>query len=207
MSPSPRVNFRRLAPAGVALAAAVLAVAVGTGGCRKILGSSVTTSMGDIEYNLEQLINPSKTGLNLQVSPRFVTFGPLPSAAPWDAPVPGARTFEVQGQRLNFKTGSDGFIRERYEARACPLREIWSCVELWATGKFGKDAQLACVGLRLEKGDTIEKRKLDMRVADNCPFMTSAPGPAQQVVRGIEKAQLEHTQRQAADKYLDPKAQ
>jgi hypothetical protein len=114
---------------------------------------------------------------------------------------------EVQGKRLTLKTGSDGLIRERYEARACPLREIWSCVELWATGKFGKNGQLACVGLRLEKGDTIEKRKLDMRVADNCPFMTTSPGPAQQVVRGIEKAQLEHTQRQEPDKYLDPKAQ
>ena len=214
MSHSPRVNFRRLAPAGIAtLTVAVLAVAICTGGCRKILAGSETTSMGDIESNLEQLINPAKTGLNLQVSPRFVTFGPLPSATPWDTPVPGARTFEVQGQRISFKTGSDGLIRERYEARACPLREIWSCVELWATGKFGKgdrgdkDGQLACVGLRLEKGDTIEKRKLDMRVADNCPFMTNTPGPAQQVVRGIEKAQLEHTQHQEADKYLDPKAQ
>jgi hypothetical protein len=209
MPPSLRVNFRRLAPAGFA----ILAVAVGTSGCRKILRGSETTSMGDIESNLEQLINPTKTGLNLQVSPRFVTFGPLPNATPWDSPVPGARTFEVQGQRLSFKTGSDGLIRERYEARACPLREIWSCVELWATGKFGKgdkggkDDQLACVGLRLEKGDTIEKRKLNMRVADNCPFMTTTPGPAQQVVRGIEKAQLEHTQRQETDKYLDPKAQ
>jgi hypothetical protein len=163
--------------------------------------------VGDIEANLDQLINVTKTGLNLQVSPRFTTFGPLPSATPWDAPVPGARTFETQGQRVSFKTGSDGLIHERYEARACPLREIWSCVELWATGKFGKDGQLACVGLRLEKGDTIEKRKLDMRTADNCPFMTTTPGPAQQVVRGIEKAQLEHTQRQEVDKYLDPKAQ
>ena len=211
MSHSPRVNFRRLATAGIAtLTVAVLAVAICTGGCRKILAGSETTSMGDIESNLEQLINPAKTGLDLQVSPRFVTFGPLPSATPWDTPVPGARTFEVQGQRISFKTGSDGLIRERYEARACPLREIWSCVELWATGKFGKgdkDGQIACVGLRLEKGDTIEKRKLDMRVADNCPFMTATPGPAQQVVRGIEKAQLEHTQHQEADKYLDPKAQ
>lgn len=198
-----RVNFWRLASAGIA----VLAVAVGSGGCRKLLGGSDQTSMGDIEANLEQLINPAKTGLNLQVSPRFVTFGPLPNATPWEAPVPGARTFEVQGQRIGFKTGGDGLIHERYEARACPLREIWSCVELWATGKFGKDGQLACIGLRLEKGDTIEKRKLDMRVADNCPFMTTTPGPAQQVVRGIEKAQLEHTQRQEADKYLDPKAQ
>jgi hypothetical protein len=202
--PTPlRVNIRRLVSAGIA----TLAVAVCAGSCRKLLGSSEQTSMGDIEANLDQLINVTKTGLNLQVSPRFTTFGPLPSAAPWDAPVPGARTFETQGQRVSFKTGSDGLIHERYEARACPLREIWSCVELWATGKFGKDGQLACVGLRLEKGDTIEKRKLDMRTADNCPFMTTTPGPAQQVVRGIEKAQLEHTQRQEVDKYLDPKAQ
>jgi hypothetical protein len=163
--------------------------------------------MGDIETNLEQLISVTKTGLDLQVSPRFLTFGPLPNTSPWNSPMPGARTFEVQGQRVSFKTGSDGLIRERYEARACPLREIWSCVELWATGRLGKDGQLACVGLRLEKGDAIDKRKLDMRTADNCPFMTTSPGPAQKVVRGIEKAQLEHTERQEADKYLDPKAQ
>ena len=203
MSPSLRVNFRRLAPAGIA----ILAVAVYAGSCRKLLGASEQTSMGDIEANLEQLIHATKTGLNFQVSPRFTTFGPLPNGTPWDAPVPGARTFEVQGQRVSFKTGSDGLIHERYEARACPLREIWSCVELWATGKFGKNGQLACIGLRLEKGDTIEKRKLDLRVADNCPFMTTTPGPAQQVVRGIEKAQLDHTQRQEGDKYLDPEAQ
>ena len=198
-----RVNFVRLAPAGVAL----LAVAASLGGCRKLFSGGEHTSMGDIESNLDQLINVSKIGLDLQVSPRFLTFGPLPNGAPWDSPVPGARTLEAQGQSVRLKTGSDGLVRERYEARACPLREIWSCVELWATGKFGKDGQLACVGLRLEKGDTIEKRKLDMRMADNCPFMTTSPGPAQQVVRGIEKAQLEHAQRQEADKYLDPKAQ
>jgi len=166
--------------------------------------------MGDIESNLEQLIAVTKTGLDLQVSPRFLTFGPLPNGAPWDSPVPGTRAFEAQGQRVSLKTGSDGLIRERYEARACPLREIWSCVELWATGKFGKDGengQLACVGLRLEKGATIDKRKLDMRTADNCPLLTNSPGPAQQAVRGIEKAQLEHTQRQETDKYLDPKAE
>jgi hypothetical protein len=203
MPPSLRVNFRQLAQAGVAVAA----VALCTGACRKLLAGSEQTSLGDIESNLDQLINVAKTGLNLQVSPRFTTFGPLPSGTPWNAPVPGTRTFETQGQRVSFKTGSDGLIRERYEARACPLREIWSCVELWATGKFGKNGQLACVGLRLEKGDTIEKRKLDMRTADNCPFMTTTPGPAQQIVRGIEKAQLDHTRRQEADKYLDPKAE
>ena len=203
MSPPLRVNLVRLARAGVAL----LAVAVSVGGCRKLFTGGEHTSMGDIESNLEQLINVTKIGLDLQVSPRFLTFGPLPNGTPWDAPVPSTRAFEAQGQRVSFKTGSDGLVRERYEARACPLREIWSCVELWATGKFGKDGQLACVGLRLEKGDTIEKRKLDMRVADNCPFMTTSPGPAQQVVRGIEKAQLEHTQRQEVDKYLDSKSQ
>ena len=186
---------------------ALLASAVSAGGCRKLWNGGAQTSLGDIEANLEQLIAPAKSGLTLQVSPRFVTFGPLPSAAPWNSPVPGSRTFDVEGHPLSFKTGGDGLIRERYEARACPLREIWSCIELWATGRFGKRDQLACIGLRLEKGDTIEKRKLDMRVADNCPLMTATPGPAQKVVRGLEKAQLEHTQQQQPDKYLDPKAE
>jgi hypothetical protein len=198
-----RVRSHRLFPVGVA----VLFAALPVGGCRKILSGSEQTSMGDIETNLEQLISVAEKGLELQVSPRFLTFGPLPSAAPWDVPVAGTRTFQAQGRPVSFKTGHDGLIHERYEARACPLREIWSCVELWATGKFGKNSQLACVGLRLEKGGTIEKRNLDMRLADNCPFMGSGPGPAQQVVRGLEKAQLEHTQRQEADKYLDPKAE
>jgi hypothetical protein len=163
--------------------------------------------MGDIEANLEQLIDVAKRGLDLQVSPRFFTFGPLPSGSPWSNPVPGGETFTAHGQRITFKTGKDGLIHERYEARACPLREIWSCVELWATGRFDKDGQLACVGLRLEKGTTIEKRKLDLRRADNCPFMTTAAGPAQQVVRGLEKAQLEHTAQQQPDRYLNPKAE
>jgi len=200
---SAHVTFLRPALAAVA----ILATAMSTGGCRKLLGGSEQTSTEDIESNLEQLISVTKTGLNLQVSPRFLTFGPLPSGSPWDAPVPGARTFTAHGQQVSFKTGRDGLIHERYEVRACPLREIWSCVELWATGRLGKDGQIACIGLRLEKGDSIEKRKLDMRRADSCPFMTTAPGPAQQVVRGIEKAQLEHTQTQEPDKYLDPKAQ
>jgi hypothetical protein len=198
-----RVKVIRLIPVSVA----ILFATVPFGGCRKILGGSEQTALGDVDTNLEQLISVTEAGLDLQISPRFLTFGPLPSAAPWDAPVPGTRTFEAQGHQVSFRTGRDGLIRERYEARACPLREIWSCVELWATGKFGRNDQLACVGLRLEKGGTIEKRKLDMRAADNCPFMSSSPGPAQQVVRGLEKAQLEHTQRQEADKYLDPKAQ
>jgi hypothetical protein len=200
---STRVTFLRSALAGLA----VLAAAASTSGCRKILGGGEQTSMSDIENNLEQLIGPAKTGLDRQVSPRFMTFGPLPNGSPWDNPVPGSQTFEAHGQRVTFKTGSDGLIRERYEARACPLREIWSCVELWATGRFGKNGQIACVGLRLEKGVTIEKRKLDMRPDDNCPFMTTSPGPAQQIVRGLEKAQLGHTQRQEPDKYLDPQAQ
>ena len=198
-----RVMPLRLAIAGIAL----LALAASAVGCRRLLGGGEQTSMSDIESNLEQLIPPAKAGLDLQVSPRFFTFGPLPNTKPWESPAPGSQTFLAHGQRLSFKTGRDGLIHERYEVRACPLREIWSCVELWATGRFGKDDQLACVGLRLEKGASIEKRKLDMRIADNCPFMTTTPGPAQQVVRGIEKAQLEHTDRQEADKYLDPKGQ
>jgi hypothetical protein len=203
MSCSGRVISTRKAIVGLA----VLASAASASGCRKLWGGGAQTSLEDIEANLEQLIAPAKSGLTLQVSPRFVTFGPLPSAAPWNNPVPGSRTFDVQGHALSFKTGGDGLIRERYEARACPLREIWSCVELWATGRFGENGQLACIGLRLQKGVTIEKRKLDMRVADNCPFMTTMPGPAQKVVRGLEKAQLEHTQQQQPERYLDPKAE
>jgi hypothetical protein len=198
-----RASTLRLLRAGLAVSLPVLFSV----GCRKILGGSEHTSMADVEANLEQLIGAAEAGLDLQVSPRFLTFGPLPGGTPWDLRISGAQSFEAQGRRVKFKTGSDGLIRERYEARACPLREIWSCVDLWATGRFGPNDQVACVGLRLEKGATIEKRKLDMRMADNCPFMTSGPGPAQQVVRGLEKAQLEHTQRQEADRYLDPKAQ
>jgi hypothetical protein len=195
-----RINRKNLVCVSLVVSAA------STAGCRKILDGGEQTSMGDVEANLDQLINVTKSGLNLQVSPRFLTFGPLPSNTPWETPVPTSRTVEAQGQRISLKTGKDGLVRERYEARACPLREIWSCVELWATGRFGKGGELGCVGLRLEKGDTIEQRKLDLRTADNCPFMTSAPGPAQQVIRGLEKAQLEHTQRQEADPFLDPKA-
>jgi hypothetical protein len=192
---------------GIGLAALVLfASAVFPSGCRRLLSDPQQTSMSDIEANLQQLVTPAKAGLALEVSPRFLTFGPLPSGAPWDHPVASGQTFDAQGHQISFKTGRDGLIRERYEARPCPLREIWSCVELWATGRFGKGGQLACVGLRLEKGDTIESRALDLRKGDDCPFVTAASGPAQQAVRGLEKAQLEHTERQQADRHLDPKA-
>jgi hypothetical protein len=203
-SHGPRVNTQGLTSACLTL---LVAASATTWGCRKILGGSEQTALDDVEANLDQLVAPAKTGLGLQVSPRFMTFGPLPNSAPWETPVPASQGFEAQGQRITFKSGRDGMVRERYEARPCPLREIWSCVELWATGKFGKNGQLACVGLRLEKGDTIEKRKLAMRAADNCPFMTGGPGPAQQVVRGIEKAQLQHTQTQEPDRFLNPKAE
>jgi hypothetical protein len=200
--------FLALRSTGLQLASACLLLAASTStGCRKLLGGGQQASLDDIEANLDQLVAVTETGLDLQVSPRFMVFGPFPEGSPWDAPVPSSRTFEANGQRITFKTGRDGLIRERYEARACPLREIWSCVELWATGRFGKDGRLACMGLRLEKGATIEKRKLGMRKADNCPFMTTAPGPAQKVVRGIEKAQLEHTRAQEPDRYLNPKAE
>jgi hypothetical protein len=197
-----RVTFLRLALAGFAVA-----LAATVPGCRKLLTGAEDTSMSDIEANLEALIEPAKAGLDLQVSPRFLTFGPLPSPTPWKTPVPASRSFEAHGKQLSFKTGRNGLIRERYEARACPLREIWSCVELWATGRFGQNNELACVGLRLEKGDTIDRRKLEMRRADNCPFMTAAPGPAQQAVRGIEKAFLDHAKQQQPDKFLEAKSE
>lgn len=188
-------------------ALAVLTLIPAFGGCRKLLGrGGGQTSMADVEANLDALIAPAMSGLDLQVSPRFLTFGPLPNTAPWDNPVPGSQSFAAHGHHLSFKTGNDGLIRERYEVRACPLREIWSCVELWATGRFGKNDKLACVGLRLEKGATLEKRKLDLRAAENCPFRIAGPGPAQKIVRDLEKAQLQHTEQQQPDKYLDPKA-
>jgi hypothetical protein len=196
-------RFMPLRPALAGLTFLVLASL--PGGCRKLLGGSEQTSMTEIESNLDQLVAPAEEGLNLQVSPRFLTFGPLPNATPWDSPVSASRTFEAHGHQLSFKSGRDGLIHERYEVRACPLREIWSCVELWATGRFGKDGKLACVGVRLEKGNTIEKRKLEMRRAENCPFRTTSSGPAQKAVRGVEKAYLDHAQQQQADKYLDPK--
>jgi hypothetical protein len=96
-----RVTFLRFALAGVA----VLVVAASNPGCRKLIGGAEETSMGDIEANLEELIEPAKAGLDLQVSPRFLTFGPLPNATPWDAPVPGSRTFETHGKQVAFKTG------------------------------------------------------------------------------------------------------
>ena len=205
---APAMCFLALRGTGCCLFLACLLLATSTSAaCSKLFGGGQQTSLDDIEANLAELVAVTETGLDLQVSPRFMTFGPLPGSAPWDTPVPGRRTFDAHGRRFTLKTGRDGLIHERYEARACPLREIWSCVELWATGRFGKDGQLACIGLRLEKGAAIEKRKLDMRTADNCPFMTTAPGPAQKVVRGIEKAQLEHTQAQEPDRYLNPKAE
>ena len=176
MLSSLRVRRPRTMSRGRAIA--LLPAMVYLGACSKILGNSERTSMGDVENNLEQLISISEKGLNLQVSPRFLTFGPLPSAAPWETPVPHTRSLVVQGQQVHFKTGSDGLVRERYEARACPLREIWGCVELWATGKFAKDGQLGCIGLRLEKSATVERRKIDLRNSANCPFMTAGPGPA-----------------------------
>jgi hypothetical protein len=199
--------FRPSSLRSALVALAAVSCLVSSGGCRKWLGGSEQTSMDDVEANLEQLIGIAQIGLDLEISPRFLTFGPLPSAMPWDQPVPGAQSFEAHGERITFKTGRDGMIRERYEARACPLREIWSCVELWATGRFGKNDSVACVGLRLEKGATIEQHKLDMRQTENCPFMTTGSGPAQQAVRGVEKAFLDHAQQQRAERYLAPSAE
>jgi hypothetical protein len=179
---------------------------IGAGGCHRSQ-SGGGASPADIQANLEQLIPVTEHGLDLQPTPLFLTFAPLPSVDPWDHPAPGGSPFEVLGQTVTLRPGSDGRIHERYEARACPLREIWSCVELWATGRLGAHGDLACVGLQLHKEATVERRGLEMREADNCPFRVTEQGPAQRVVRGIEKAQIEHTQRQEADKYLDPKAE
>jgi hypothetical protein len=171
----PPLRVRTPQTVSPSLGIVLLLAMVYLGSCRKILGNSERTSMSDVDTNLEQLIGVSVKGLDLQVSPRFLTFGPLPSATPWETPVSSTQSFVVQGQRVRFKTGSDGLVRERYEVRACPLREIWGCVELWATGKFANDGEVRCIGLRLEKGATIERRKLGIRNAASCPFMTAGP--------------------------------
>ncbi len=74
-----------------------------------------------------------------------------------------------------------------------------------ATGRFGKNGEIMCFGLQLQKHpNEVVRQDIAFRSADFCPFQMSA-GPAQQIIRGIEKAQMEHFQRQEPDKYLDPK--
>jgi hypothetical protein len=172
--------------------------------CRKSLGDG-TTSQRDVDSNLDGFIEAVQSGLSLPVNPRFLTFGPVPTERPWDNPV-ATGPLQVLDHTIPLRPGRDGLIHERYEARPCPLKTIFECVEILATGRFGKDGELMCFGLQLQKHpNQVVRQDIAFRSAGFCPIQMS-PGPAQQIVRGIEKAQLEHFQRQEPDRHLDPKA-
>lgn len=172
--------------------------------CRKSPADG-STAHPDILKNLEGFIEPVKAGLSEAVNPRFFTFGPVPTEQPWERPV-AAGSLMVMNRNTVLRTGSDGLIHERYEARPCPLRPIFECVELWATGRFGGHGEVKCFGLQLQRqGDHVARQELPMRAGDQCPYQ-SAPGPAQQIIRGVEKAQMEHFKLQEPDRHLDPTA-
>jgi hypothetical protein len=170
--------------------------------CHKQLGDG-TTSERDVDANLDGFIEVVKSGLALPVNARFLTFEPVPGPLPWDNPA-AATSVSVQGRNIPLRPGRDGLVHERYEARPCPLKTIFECVEIMATGRFGKDGEIMCFGLQLQKHpNQVVRQDIAFRSADFCPFQMSA-GPAQQIIRGLEKAQMEHFQRQEPDKYLDP---
>jgi len=172
--------------------------------CRKQLGDGIALQR-DVDANLDGFIDIVKSGLNQPVNARFLTFGPLPGPRPWDTPAATA-SVSVQGRHIPLRPGRDGLIHERYEAVPCPLKTIFECVEILSTGRFGRDGEIMCFGLQLQKHpNEVVRQDIVFRSADYCPFQRTA-GPAQQIVRGIEKAQLEHFQRQEPDKYLDPTA-
>lgn len=170
--------------------------------CRKQLGDGAT-SQRDVDANLDGFIDVVKSGLGLSVNPRFLTFGPVPGTSPWDSPVT-ATSVSVHGRSIPIRPGRDGLLHERYEARPCPLKTIFECVEILATGRFGKDGEIMCFGLQLQKHpNEVVRQDIAFRSAEFCPFQLSA-GPAQQIIRGLEKAQMEHFQRQETDRDLDP---
>jgi hypothetical protein len=170
--------------------------------CRKTLEGG-STSQRDVSANLDDFIEAVKSGLSEPVNPRFLTFGPVPTQQPWINPV-AAGSVNVLGRSLHIRPGADGLIHERYEARPCPLKTIFECVEILATGRFGKENEIMCFGLQLQKHpNEVVRQDIAFRSADYCPHLAT-PGPAQQIIRGVEKAQLEHLQRQEADKFLDP---
>lgn len=172
--------------------------------CRKSPADG-NTARPDVLKNLEGFIEPVKAGLSETVNPRFLTFGPVPTEQPWDRPV-AAGSLPVLNSTIKLRTGGDGLIHERYEARPCPLRPIFECVELLATGRFGGHGEVMCFGLQLQKDSgKVVRKEIPLRAGDLCPYQ-AAPGPAQQVIRGIEKAQMDHFKMQDPDRQLDPNA-
>ena len=172
--------------------------------CRKNLGDG-TTSQKDVSANLDEFIEVVKAGLTEPVNPRFLTFGPVPTQRPWENPV-AAGSIPVLGKDFRIRPGRDGLIHERYEASPCPLKTIFECVEILATGRFGKEGELMCFGLQLQKHpNEVVIQPIPFRSVEYCPFRMT-PGPAQRIIRDVEKAQMEHFKRQEPDKFLDPAA-
>jgi hypothetical protein len=185
----------------------MLAFVIGCGlllSCRKA-PTSGDTAQPDVLKNLEGFVEPVKAGLSEAVNPRFLTFGPVPTEQPWERPV-ATGALMVMNRTTSLRTGHDGLIHERYEARPCPLKPIFECVELLATGRFGGHGEVMCFGLQLQKqGDQVVRQEIPMRAGSLCPYQ-AAPGPAEQVIRGVEKAQMEHFKMQDPDRHLDPTA-
>ena len=144
--------------------------------CRKTSAPG-SAAREDILKNLESFVEGVKSGLSEAVTPRFRTFGPVPTERPWDRPV-ATGSLMVMDRTIPLRTGRDGLIHERYEARPCPLRPIFECVELLATGRFGPHGEVMCFGFQLQKsGDQVVRQEIPMRPKEQCPYQ-AAPGPA-----------------------------
>jgi hypothetical protein len=156
-----------------------LALLIGLGlllACRKSPADG-STARPDVLKNLEAFIEPVKAGLSEAVNPRFLTFGPVPTEQPWERPV-ATSSFMVMNRTTVLSTGSDGLVHERYEARPCPLRPIFECAELLATGRFGGHGEIGCFGLQLQKqGGEVVRQEIPLRAAELCPYQAT-PGPA-----------------------------
>jgi hypothetical protein len=145
--------------------------------CRKS-PAEANMAHADVLRNLESFIEPVEAGLSEATNPRFLTFGPVPTEQPWERPV-ATGSLTVMNRTTVLRTGRDGFINERYEARPCPSRPISECVELWATGRFGRQGEVMCFGLQLQKqGGQVARQEIPLRASDQCPYRTT-PGPTQ----------------------------
>jgi hypothetical protein len=146
--------------------------------CRKSQEGAVV-AQPEVMKNLEAFIEPVKAGLVDASNPGFRLFGPVPTAQPWERPV-ATGSLMVMDRTLVLRTGRDGLLQERYEARPCADKPLTECVELLATGRFGGKGEIMCFGLQLQKqGDEVVRQALPLRASEQCPYAT-APGPAPQ---------------------------
>jgi len=145
--------------------------------CRRSPDSG-NTAPPDVLKNIEGFIEPVKAGLADSANPRFLTFGPVPTQQPWERPV-ATGSIMVMDRTTVLRTGRDGLIHERYEARPCPSRPLSECVELLATGRFGGHGEIMCFGLQLgKKGDQVFREEIPLRAGELCPQQTPSAQPA-----------------------------